>query len=142
MSNPACEEFRLAAMALLDGETATLPAERVRAHLAVCAECRQEIAQFSALESLLGAHRYSHLEDEVWPLVASRLSRQRKSPEVSGSWGFLVLLVFILLAGRACALATDGVPGLVARLSLLLFAVALFWIRKENPFAINPQLKL
>ena len=141
MNKQACEEIQLAAMALADGEKAAISPSEIEEHLAGCSECRRELEGMEVLRRLFEQQRRPEHTEELWPVIAPKLSKPARSSGAAAIWPY-ALLVFVLLVGRGLAWATDGITGLSVRLLLVLFTVTLFWLRQENPFVLNPQLTI
>ena len=141
MSKPVCEEIRLAAMAIADGEKCALTAMEIEAHLRECAECRQELDGMRILCQWVDSQTRPKLPSDFWPGIAPRLGVVERPAAPQEAWAPYILLVMVLVTGRGLAWATDGIKGLAVRFALVLFIVVLFWLLKQNPFAINTQLK-
>jgi len=134
----SCEQVRIAAMALADGETPPLPRAAIEVHLAECAECRQELGELQALGQLWQAQtRRTHAVD-LWPQVERRLQspigqtkKRRLMPTLTALLVIFKLIEFI--PNRSLGMWTQLVP--------LLLAAAVFAVAQENPFQIKTELR-
>jgi anti-sigma factor RsiW len=90
----SCSDEKLSA--LLDGDLGTGEAERVRAHVDGCADCRRALAELSSLRGLLGAAPAPEAPDD-WAAVAQRLAA---TPERRGwlRWRFIPVAAVAALA--------------------------------------------
>ena len=72
MTPADCEAVRIAAMALVDGETSSLTDEQIRQHAQTCTACRNELSckTHELFPTGLGRPR---LEVDLWPTIEGRL---------------------------------------------------------------------
>ena len=89
-----CEEYRLAAMALADGETPPASRAAIEAHVAACEGCRREIEQLHELARMWQGQTRSNYNVDLWPEIQGRLERPKRR------WlpPLVVLLVLFKLA--------------------------------------------
>jgi len=133
-----CEQVRIAAMALADGEAPPLPLTFIEAHLAECAECRQELGELEALGRLWEAQsRQTHAVD-LWPQVAGRLQSPVGQPE-KHRW--LPTLAALLVIFKLIEFIPNRSLGIWAQLVPLLLAAAVFAVAGQNPFQIKTELR-
>lgn len=133
-----CEQVRIAAMALADGETPPLPRAAIEVHLSECAECRQELGELQALGRLWQAQsRQTHAVD-LWPQVAGRLRSPIGQPE-KHRW--LPTLAALLVVFKLIEFIPNRSLGMWAQLVPLLLAAAVFAVAEENPFQIKTELR-
>ena len=126
-----CEHFRIAAMALADGETPPLPRAAIEVHLGECAECRRELGELQALGRLWQARsRQTHAVD-LWPQVADRLQSPIGQPE-KRRW--LRTLAGLLVVFKLIEFIPNRSLGMWAQLVPLLLAAAAFVLAGQNPF--------
>jgi hypothetical protein len=127
-----CEEWRLAAMALADGETPPAPHAEIESHLAGCEGCRREIEQLNDLVRMWQGHSRSDYEVDLWPEIQCRLKRPKRH------WlpPFVVLLVIFKLAD----FVVDRNFGLWVQLVPVLIAGVAFAMLRQNPFQIRTEL--
>jgi len=140
MQATSCEQIRLAAMALADGEHADLSAEEIAAHLAACGACRRAVAEMTSLVGLLSAQKRQAVAADFWPLVQPQVARAGLARRAAGVPGWLVGLLALVLACRVLVLLAQPASGWLVKLAALALVVALFGVRRENPFAIESQL--
>ena len=127
-----CEEVRMWAMALADGEEPPAPAARIQEHLAACSACRAEVEALESLSGALGRQRRRPLGANVWPAVAARLEPSSNRA--------LWLPPLALLLFKLIEFVPDRAPAWWVQLIPLAAAVVTFaWIR-VNPFQINAGL--
>jgi predicted anti-sigma-YlaC factor YlaD len=135
-NEPTCDEALLAAMAIADGETPPVPAAAVEAHLAVCPSCREQVEELAATSRLLDAHRRAPVSGDLWPDLERRIAR----PRAAGLAPFLALAA--VLAGSRLLLAAAEVPATAVKLLVVAAVVLTFVYVRENPFKIDPELRL
>jgi predicted anti-sigma-YlaC factor YlaD len=133
-----CDEAMIAAMALADSETPTLPVEALRAHLEACAACRAWSDDLEHTARILSACRRRGDPHDLWPALSPRVAPYvtRRSPVAP-----FVALVVVLAAFR---LVLYGAAGLAIGLKLtaVAFVVAAFLTLRENPFRIEAERPL
>lgn len=129
-----CEEWRLAAMALTDGETPPAPRAAIEAHLAACEGCRREIEQLHELGRMWQGQGRPDYDVDVWPEIQGRLDRRKRH--------WLPLLVVLLVIFKVAVFATDRNIGLWVQLLPVLMAAATFTLLRHNPFQIRTDLTL
>jgi anti-sigma factor RsiW len=89
-----CEEIREALSAVLDGESSSEERERVEAHLAICAACREADAELrAAMEGIRGLPRFEpparirrkvmvEAASPAWEVRSQRVLRERDGARV------------------------------------------------------------
>jgi predicted anti-sigma-YlaC factor YlaD len=133
-----CEQVRIAAMALEDGETPPLPRAAIESHLAECAECRQELEELYALGRLWAAQsRRTHPVD-LWPQVAGCLQSRAGRPE-KRRW--LTTLAALLVVFKLIEFMPNRSLGMWVQLVPLLLSAAVFAVAGQNPFQIKTELR-
>lgn len=142
MAEVNCENVRIAAMAIADGEKPPLQADQVEAHFVNCANCRLEIEQLRAMTALLDSQQRHGQRENIWPLVERRLNTTAPTSKARlGSRSFLVLGL-LLFGYKVILTLPEHDPGIWFRLLPALFVITVFIYFKENPFKINCELKL
>jgi predicted anti-sigma-YlaC factor YlaD len=139
MNETNCEITRQAAMALADGEIASLNTAQVRAHLAECQECQRAAAQLQSLNRLLAAQSRRVPIVDFWSRVEGRLAASATKTE-SSSLGMCAILVLMLLLVRIMVLSVAQPLELGVRFVAVFFVLGWFFVLRENPFAIQPHL--
>ena len=126
-----CDQARMLALALADGETSGVPREDVEQHLEGCPLCRGELAGLSAIEGMWrGTVRRRHRID-LWPGIERRLARR---------WRRSVTALGVLLVSFRCLeLFPDRQLGAWAQLVPIGAAVAVFVVLRLNPFQISTE---
>ena len=142
MTKPNCETVCMAAMAMADGYVSELSSDQIEAHLADCSDCRREVGQLRALSSLLDVQERRQRTENVWKLVERRLPDAASAHSTSQAWQPFLLLGMLLLGYRIVELIPDRDFGLLFKLVPVLLVIAAFIYLKENPFRINPELRL
>jgi predicted anti-sigma-YlaC factor YlaD len=128
-----CEDVRLAAMALGDGEAASLPREVIDAHVAECAACREEVERLAAHTRLWRSYSRQSYAADLWPAIETRLGRWRPQ---------LAILVALLVAFRVLEIVPARTSGLWFPVLALISAAVVFVVLQQNPFTINTELRL
>ncbi len=142
MNKVDCEIVCMAAMVRADGYVSELSPDRIKAHLAACADCRREVEHLRALSSLLDKQERRPRTENVWKRIEPRLplapARQRTSPVFYP----FILLSGLLLGYRLIQMIPDRDFGFFFKLVPVLFVIAAFSYLRENPFKIHPELRL
>lgn len=113
-SGNECQEIRLAAMALADGESPALDSRQIGEHLEICEPCRNLVRQEQQRLIPETARRALAVAD-LWPAIESRLSRDRAEPGPNR-------------AARATRWRASWVIGLAASACLLLVVAGSLWM--------------
>jgi anti-sigma factor RsiW len=143
MNTLPCEQIRIAAMALADGELSELTYEEIEAHTATCAACAVEIAAMASVNDLFAPRVRRTSTIDVWPHVAERITPFVLQPRMSfAEWRILVAGGAILAIVKILELVPDDAPTLLLRCAPALVAIALLYLLKDNLFIINTQLTL
>jgi predicted anti-sigma-YlaC factor YlaD len=140
MTELDCESVCMAAMAMADGYQAEVSAEQIDAHLAGCADCRQELDQLRAVATLLAGQKRRRRSEDIWAGVVRRLPDAPQS--TSQTWQPFALLGLFLLGYKLVEVIPDRDFGLLFKLVPVVLIVAAFGYLKENPFKINAELRL
>jgi hypothetical protein len=142
MNKVDCEIVCMEAMAMADGYTSDLSPDQIEAHLADCADCRGEVAQFRALSSLLATQERLERTEDVWNRIERRLPDASSIESTSHVSYPFMLLGLILLGYRLVEMIPDRHFGLLFKLVPVICVVAGFSYLRENPFTINSELRL
>lgn len=135
-----CEEVRIAAMARLDGEPASMSSDEVQKHVAGCTSCATAIAELTAIHGGLERIEYEGPAGvDLWPAVQQEIGstvpyRKPKEGRV------IVALAALVVAWRLAQLLLD-LPAPVLN-ALAPLAVVVFLLRRlaKDPFAIQPSM--
>jgi hypothetical protein len=127
-----CEECRLAAMALADGETPPVSQVAIEAHLAGCEGCREEIEHLHELGRIWQGQGRPNYDVDHWRQVQGRLGRPKRH--------LLPLLVVLLVIFKLADFVPDRNFGLWVQLVPVLMAGAVFAALRQNPFQIKTKL--
>ena len=133
-----CEEVRMAAMALADGETPPLSRTAIEEHLAGCADCRRELEELQAFGRLWQAQSRQIQTVDLWPKLEPRLPSLRRQPE-GRVW--LPALAASLVLFKLIELVPIHSLGIWVQLVPLLLAAAAFAAAGQNPFQIKTELR-
>jgi hypothetical protein len=132
---PGCDEVRMAVLARLDGEQATLTSEEVDAHSASCDACQLALGDFRTLHGSLDRVDYERLDLDLWPTVRQRLGADASSRAAES--GALLGLTAALVAWRLAQLLLEWpAPVINSIVPLVLIVVVLRWLTGD-PFAIR-----
>ena len=142
MEEANCENVRIASMAQADGVSTGLSPDQMEAHLATCAECRQEVNEMRALTGLLGMAERSTRNEQVWPLIEKRLDGLTLESDRVRDWRPFLVLGLLLAAYRVILAMTADDLGFSFKLVPLALLIAVFVYLKENPFKVNSNLRL
>jgi len=129
-----CDEARVAAMALDEGETPAFPRVEVERHVAGCVPCRQELAELAALEGIWNSHARDLQKVDLWPAIELRLVRRRRRWWAALAAALVIFRCVELFPDRTLTLWTQVVP--------LGAAIVVFVILRLNPFQISTELQL
>ena len=129
-------------MAIADGEESPLTRAEVEIHLAYCRSCAAEVTQLAATGRLLETHTRRPRNEDLWPLIERRLGdgkavRERQSMRLP----FLLMGLF-LLGYKLLELIPDRHFGFWFKLIPVIVVTLGFVYLRENPFRINPELRL
>lgn len=127
-----CEEYRLAAMALADGETPPASRAAIEAHVAACEGCRREIEQLHELARMWQGQTRSNYNVDLWPEIQGRLERPKRR--------WLPPLVVLLVLFKLADFIVDQEFALWVQLAPVLMAGAAFAALRQNPFQIQTEL--
>ena len=130
----SCEEWRVAAMALGDGEVPAMSRTEIEAHLATCEACRRVIEELQELARTWEGQRHPDYSVDLWPAIHGRLRSPKRH--------WLPMLVVLLVTFRLADLATDRSLALWVQLVPVLMAAAAFAALRQNPFRIETELAL
>lgn len=130
-----CDQIQQAAMARADGFDPGIPATEIAAHLAVCETCRAEVASFAGITAQLGAQHRVVESPDLWPAV------ERALPRARSNWVYVALAVGLLIY-KLIEFIPNRRWGVAVRLVPIVFAAALLFYLKQNPFQINTELRL
>jgi hypothetical protein len=134
--NRECEQVLLAVMASLDGEAPALPAERIEAHLADCAECRAAVAPMQALQHQLEGLTWSGPPADLWPAVGARIGHHHAPARY---WIAFVLVAVVCVVWRTGQLVLDlPLPVVNAVVPLSLSMLLVRWL-VGDPLAISDR---
>lgn len=141
MSEIECKDAIISAMAEFDGEQPLLSSQQLKAHLAVCENCKQEIEGLQNAIGLLQMQTRRDQTADLWFSIEKRIEPYRK-PASQISWKVFALIGAFLVAYKLLEMLPEQEFGFLFKLVPLVFVVALFGFLKENPFKINTQLTL
>lgn len=140
MTETNCENVRIASMARADGSESLLSPAEVEAHLATCADCRQEVREMGTLIAVLDSAKRKGRNEQVWPLIEPHLDAAASQNGRFDWRPFLVL--YFLLGGYRVILMVGEEHGFWFKLIPVALVIAAFGYVKENPFKINSDLRL
>lgn len=138
MKDILCEKVLMARMAEADGEKAELSPEEIERHLSVCDDCRAELAQLEAVDSVLKSVSRADQSLDLWPAV----SRGLEPPAPRVGWKPFAVASVMLLAYKLIEMLPEKDPGMALKVAPLIVFAALILFLRENPFKINTELAL
>ena len=139
MKELSCEDVLIAQMATADGEESGLSKELLAAHVAGCANCRQELEQSQALDQVLAGRTLAGPRVDLWPAIQNRIAKPAR-PVVG--WQPFALIGLLLVTYKLLEMLPARDPGIAIKLVPLVIVALLFVLIKENPFRINTELVL
>ena len=139
MKELSCEDVLMAQMAAADGEESGLPKELLAAHVAGCANCRQELEQSQALDQVLAGRTLAESRVDLWSAIENRIAKPAR-PVVG--WQPFALIGLLLVTYKLLEMLPARDPGMALKLVPLVIVALLFVLIKENPFRINTELVL
>lgn len=141
MTEIDCENVRVAAMAISDGEESSLKKEEIESHLLNCAACREETEQLRATSQLLSSQQRVKPEVNLWPTISERIHSNVAATQPF-RWRVLLLFGLPLFGYKFFLLLVQAAPSLWSKLVPVILMIAIFTYLKTNPFKINSELKL
>ena len=134
-----CETVLMAMMAMADGESAPpLSPDEIKAHLASCANCREEMMRLQQVNELFQQAVRRESSVDLWPAIDSRLAQ--RSPRIG--WQAYAFVGVLLLGYKLFEMLPEADPGWAFKLVPLIIFGALLLVLRENPFKINTELVL
>jgi len=133
----SCEEISVLISGYIDGELDRESREKVEQHLAECAACQREAAQFRRMTEVADTMKFRDPPDEVWKTywqgVYNRLER-------GTGWVIFAIGLAVLVAYGIYEFVTD--PGVAALVKVLIAApivglVVLFISVLREKMAVN-----
>ena len=142
MNQVSCDSIRLAAMAVADGENPPIPAPDIELHLSTCDHCRSDVAQLNTLLKLLDGQRRRERTENVWDGIAADLRPKTAPQTTTDHWPWLMLLGLLVASYRVAVSTSNWEPSWWLKLAPILLVIAVFVLLRENPFKVNPELKV
>lgn len=140
MNEMNCQNALMIMMAAeLDGEETSVSLEEAAAHLASCANCRQEFEQLQNTFSLLRKQTRRAQDADLWSAIETRIDAK---PATQSNWQPFLFLGVLLVAYKLLEMLPETDFGFMFKIVPLIFVIALFVFLKENPFKINTELIL
>ena len=133
-----CEEFLLAKMAELDGESAAISPGDVERHLAGCENCRLEFAGLRRVDQSFELHARREHNADLWSSVEERIT----APTRAASWKPFGAFAVALVVFRIVEMSLENDPGWFFGLVPVVLAALFFVLLRENPFKVNTELIL
>jgi anti-sigma factor RsiW len=133
MTNRTCDEVRMAAWALRDGESAAINRAEIDDHVAACTECRLAVAEIERLDRDLSRVDYERLDVDLWPAIQPAIAPAAR-PERTGP---LLGLIAVLVGWRVGQLLLDLPAPVVNSIVPLACVVFVLWRLAGDPFAIH-----
>ena len=129
-----CEEWRVAAMALADGEMPPVSRAAIETHLLTCDGCRRVIEELQELARTWEGQQRPDYSVDIWNAIHDRLGRPKRH--------WLSMLVVLLVIFKLADLVTDTSLALWVQVVPVLMAAAAFAALRQNPFRIQTDLAL
>jgi predicted anti-sigma-YlaC factor YlaD len=140
MTKMDCQIIGQAAMALADGEAVSVDTEQVQLHLDECPDCRRTVGELRSLNDALATQSRRLHTVNLWPQVANRIMSESPKSAAANLAARFALLLAMLVMVRALVLTTTQPLEWAVRLIALFFVGGWFFLQRENPFVIQPDL--
>ena len=136
MDRAQCDAIVMAAMAVMDGEAASIDRADIDSHMQSCRRCAAEIAALRALAEQLAPVSRAAATADVWPAIAGQVERRAAIPV-----GLVLTAACVcLVAWRAIEAATMDPLALWTRPVTIGVALVVFLCLRVNPFRVDPRL--
>lgn len=139
MQQRPCEDVRLAAQALLDGERSGVTSREIQAHTADCDACRAALADLAAVHAALGRIDYEALDVDLWSGLRPQIALERPRPTPAEGTAILGLSG-VLIAWRLAQLLLDVPAPVINSVVPLAAVVVVLWRLAGDPFAVQLSL--
>jgi anti-sigma factor RsiW len=136
MDTAQCDAIVVAAMALMDGETAPIDPAEIDVHILTCRRCASEIERLRSLAERLAPFNRAAVTADVWPAIEAQLDR----PAVVPAGLVLTAGSVCLLAWRALEAVTMDPLALWTRTVSVGIVALVFLCLRVNPFRVEPRL--
>ena len=132
----SCDEFQMAALAVLDGEVAPIADEEINAHVANCEVCAAALAGFTALNATMARVSYDQPGVDLWPTIRASVA---PAPKRQAARDMLVIVGLALALGgwRLAQLLVDLPAPVVNSTVPLALVIVVLWRFVGDPFAIQ-----
>jgi predicted anti-sigma-YlaC factor YlaD len=141
MKDINCEDILIQKLALLDGERSEFSAEQIAAHLADCANCREQIEELENTSVLLKRQKRREQSADLWSAIEKEIGAERETT-LTVKWQPFVLLGIFLVIYKLLEMIPERDLGWALKLVPFILVAAVFVLIKENPFKINTELIL
>ena len=138
MKEIGCEEVLIAKMAALDGEPTAISPDDADSHLAVCENCRLELAGLRRVDQSFELHVRREHDADLWPAVQKRIEKRTRAV----GWQTFAIFAVALVAFRIAEMSSGNDIGWLLGLVPLVLAALLFVLLRENPFKVRTDLVL
>lgn len=132
----SCDEFQMAAMAVLDGEVTPLATEEINEHVANCDVCRAGLAGLTSLNATMAQANFDQPRMDLWPAIRATMAPAPK-PTTSRDMTVIIGLAIALGGWRLAQLLVDLPAPVVNSTVPLALVVAVLWRFVGDPFAIQ-----
>ena len=141
MTELTCEKACEAAMAVFDGGPSELSLAAIENHVAICPTCGRDIEHLESLATWLRQQERRQQTVDLWPVIRRELDQREYGARRSGLRTF-VLLTVLLPVYRLVEMVPQVEIGSLFKLIPVLIVIGVFCYLRENPFKINPLLRL
>jgi hypothetical protein len=142
MNKKYCEKIRISVMAIHDGELPQLSEQEISKHLDSCADCRLEIYQQKRATELLNGRSRRVFTYDVWPGIVTAMEGTKGRLKQPANVPAFVILCLFLLTYKIIEVLPFVSAGITIKLIPVGVLVLFFGLIKQNPFEINPNLRL
>lgn len=132
----SCDEFQMAAMAVLDGEVAALAPDEINAHVSNCDVCGAALAGLTSLNVGMARVRLDEPDVDLWPTIRASVV---PAPTRQGARDLTVIVGLAMAIGgwRLAQLLVDLPAPVVNSTVPLALVVVVLWRLVGDPFAIE-----
>jgi len=132
----SCDEFQMAAMAVLDGEVATLAADEIDAHVSNCDVCGAALAGLTSLNTAMTHVSFDGPAVDLWPTIRASVAPAAKR-QTARDMRVIVGLAMAIGGWRLAQLLVDLPAPVVNSTVPLVLVVLALWRFVGDPFAIQ-----
>ena len=132
----SCDEFQMAAMAVLDREVAPLGAEEIKTHVSSCDVCSAVLAGLTSVDAAMARVSLDEPDVNLWPAIRTRVAPAPQR-QTARDMTVIVGLAVAISGWRLAQLLVDLPAPVVNSTVPLALVVVVLWRFVGDPFAIQ-----